>query len=59
MRKWRIFKLYRITEHINNGYMLEHRPHPFAEWQLLLIYPNKTNAIDGIRKHKQIRAEYY
>lgn len=52
-------KKYRITEHIcpGRGYILEYRPF-LGEWTQLYIFATKTDAINGIERHKQIKSEY-
>ena len=54
----RFFKRYKITEHIQEGFNLEYRKTIFSEWIFLLTYHSKSSAINGIEKHKKIRAEY-
>ncbi len=56
--KLRIFKRYKITPHIQEGFVLEHR-RLFGRWKKLWTYNIKTDAINGIQRHKKIRSEYY
>ncbi len=54
----RIFKRYRITPHIQEGFDLHYRK-LFGKWKKLWTYNIKTDAINGIERHKKIRSEYY
>ncbi len=51
-------KRYKITEHIQQGFILEHRKTIFSKWNQLLIFNSKTEAQNGIKKHREIRSEY-
>lgn len=53
----RFFKRYRITEHVNGGFILDHRK-LFGEWKQIFIFNSKTDAINGIKRHKEIKPEY-
>lgn len=53
------FKRYKITEHINEGWIVDHRKTIFSKWKQLFIFNIKSDAINGIEKHRKTRREYY
>ena len=59
LKNLRNFKFYRTTPHIIEGVILEHRRTLLSEWNKLYTFNNKTEAENGIKKHKETSTTYY
>ena len=54
-----LVKRYRITKHIYEGYILDYRRTIFSNWERLLIFTSKHEALNGIERHKNIKPSYH